>query len=273
MTIGRNIYFISDGTGITVENLGHSLLTQFPGLIYTIKKFPYVNTVAKAEKILLEIDEDWKNHKVKPIVFSTLISEEIRTIIQKSHGLVLDLFEKYVSPIEQELGIKSEHSIGKSHSLHDLYSYDARMEAINFTLNTDDGLAPQKYQNAEIILIGVSRCGKTPTCLYMAIQYGVKAANYPLIMDDLEKNQLPDFLLEHKDKIYGLSIDPNRLQTIRYKRRPNSQYSNLDQCKMEVRLAEKLFNLSKIPFLYSTTHSIEEIATHILEYKGIGKSN
>lgn len=272
MAIGRNVYFISDGTGITVEALGQSLLSQFSHLIYAIKKYPYVNSTAKAQEILKEIQADYSGSfsDQRPIIFSTLISAEIRNIIKQSNAFILDLFELYINPLEIELGSKSEHRIGKSHGLRDELSYDARMEAINFTLNTDDGMSTQKYANAEIILVGVSRCGKTPTCLYMAIKYGIKAANYPLVMEDLEQNRLPDFLEEHKDKIYGLSIDPKRLQTIRHKRRPNSQYSDLQQCQLEVKMAENLFSREKIPFLFTTVHSIEEITTHILEDKGIG---
>jgi regulator of PEP synthase PpsR (kinase-PPPase family) len=272
MTIGRNIYFISDGTGITVEALGHSLLTQFSHLVYSIKKYPYVNTTSKAQEILKEIQTESVTNffNQRPIIFSTLISSEIRNIIKQSNAFILDLFELYINPLELELGSKSEHRIGKSHGLKDEVIYDARMEAINFTLNTDDGMATQKYKNAEIILVGVSRCGKTPTCLYMAIKYGIKAANYPLVMEDLEQNKLPDFLEEHKNKIYGLSIDPKRLQTIRQKRLPDSQYAALQQCQLEIKMAENLFIRENIPFLFTTVHSIEEITTHILEDKGIG---
>lgn len=266
----RKIYFISDGTGITVETLGQSLLTQFSDLEYKAKKYPYVNTKEKAEKIISDIINDNKASKVKPIILSTLISKEIREVVKKSDVFALDLFEQYIAPLEKELDTRSNHTIGKSHGLKDIMRYDARMDAINFTLNTDDGLAIKKYDDAEIILVGVSRCGKTPTCLYMAIQYGIKAANYPLVIEDLESNKLPDFLSEYKHKIYGLSIDPKRLHAIRYKRRPNSNYANMQQCNLEVKLAESLFLREKIPFLYTTTHSIEEIATHILEDKGLG---
>lgn len=274
MTTGRNIYFISDGTGITVEALGQSLLSQFSHLIYAIKKYPYVNTTTKAEEILKEIQMDYTTSfsKQRPIIFSTLISQEIRDIIKQSNAFILDLFELYINPLEIELGSKSEHRVGKSHGLKDELTYDARMEAINFTLNTDDGMSIEKYKNAEIILVGVSRCGKTPTCLYMAIKYGIKAANYPLVMEDLEQNKLPYFLEEQKNKVYGLSIDPKRLQAIRQKRRPDSKYAELQQCQLEVKMAENLFIREEIPFLFTTTHSIEEITTHILEDKGIGSN-
>lgn len=271
MTTGRNVYFISDGTGITVETLAQSLLSQFSNLIYAVKKIPYVNTIDKAHNVIEQIMTENTNNEHKPIIFSTLIDLNIRKIIKSTNYLVLDLFELYINPLENELNSISDRSVGRSHSLKDIMTYDARMDAINFTLNTDDGLATQKYKNAEIILVGISRCGKTPTCLYMAIQYGIKAANYPLVIEDLEQNKLPDFLSNYKDKIYGLSIDPKRLHAIRHKRRPNSSYSKLQQCIKEVKMAERLFKHEKIPFLFTTTHSIEEITTHILEDKGLGK--
>ncbi len=263
----RNIYFISDGTGITVQNLGQSLLTQFNELEYASKKFPYVNTVAKAETIVNQIKQENKDNIYRPIILSTLIDLDIRNTIKSSNCFQIDFFEEHIGPLENELNQRSNHTIGKTHSLKDVMSYDARMDAINFTLNTDDGLAVKQYEEAQLIIIGVSRCGKTPTCLYMAIQFGIKAANYPLINEDLEQNKLPSFLAKYKDKIYGLSIDPKRLQAIRFKRRPDSNYSNIKQCQLEVRKAETLFLQEKIPFLYTTTHSIEEIAAHIIEDK------
>lgn len=266
----RNLYFISDGTGITVENLGHSLLTQFSDLKYKSKKYPYVNTTDKARNIIKEIELANKDSKTRPIILSTLIDKDIRNIIKSSNAFLIDFFEQHIGPLEKELNYRSNHTIGKTHSLQDIMRYDARMDAINFTLNTDDGLATKHYEEAEVIIVGISRCGKTPTCLYMAIQYGIKAANYPLVIEDLELNRLPLSLEKYKHKLYGLSIDPIRLQAIRLKRRPNSNYSNLNQCKKEVRQAENLFHREKIPFLYTTTHSIEEIAAHILEEKKLG---
>lgn len=266
----RRIYFISDGTGITVENLGQSLLTQFSDLEYKSKKYPYINTKEKAKAITKKIIEKNKDSEFRPIILSTLISDEIRSEIKKSNVFMIDFFEEHIDPLEQELGIRSNHTIGKTHSLTDIMRYDARMDAINFTLYTDDGLALKKYEDAQIIIIGISRCGKTPTCLYMSIQYGIKAANYPLVDEDLEDHKLPHFLEKYKHKIYGLSIDPKRLQTIRHKRRPNAKYSDLKQCQYEVKQAEQLFQREKIPFLYTTSHSIEEIAAHILQDKGLG---
>ncbi len=270
-SINRKIYFISDGTGITVENLGVSLLTQFSKLKYTAKKIPYVNTVKKAKEIAQAINQEIAEHNNKPIIISTLVNIEIREIIKSCNALVLDFFEQYINPLERELQCSSDHTMGKTHSLKNVYQYDARMDAINFTLNTDDGLSTKKYTEAEVIIIGVSRCGKTPTCLYMAIQYGIKAANYPLVIEDLQENKLPDFLLPYKHKLYGLSIDPRRLQAIRHKRRPDTNYSDLKQCMLEVKMAESLFLKEKIPFLYTTTHSIEEITTHIISDKNINK--
>lgn len=269
----RKIYFISDGTGITVETLGQSLLTQFGSLEYTSKKYPYIDTIEKAEKISQEINQETINTKLKPIILSTLISEDIRNTIKKSANkcLVLDFFEQYINPLEQELNLSSDHTIGKSHSLTNLHKYDSRIDAINFALSTDDGLSQKKYSKADIILIGVSRSGKTPTCLYMAMKYGIKAANYPLVEEDLEQHTLPELLKPFQNKLYGLSIDPKRLQSIRQKRRPDTKYASIKKCRDEIKLAEQLFLLHDIPFLYTTTHSIEEITAHIIADKQIDK--
>lgn len=267
----RKIYFISDGTGITVESLGQSLLTQFAEVSYTTKKIPYVNTEDKAIKIREMINQEAEANNTRPIVISTLVSTELREILKDSNFLVLDFFEQYINPLEKELGCHSDHTIGKTHGLKDLYQYDARMDAINFTLQTDDGLDIKKYNDSEIIIIGVSRCGKTPTCLYMAIQYGIKAANYPLVIEDLEQKKLPAFLEPYRKKLYGLSIDPKRLQMIRHKRRPNSNYSDMKQCVLETKLAEDIFHKENIPFLFTTNHSIEEITAHIIDEKQINK--
>ena len=261
----RIAFFISDGTGITAEILGHSLLSQFEGIGFTQRVMPFVDSIEKAERCLVEIEEAVRRDGSRPILFTTLVNPEVRSVIRRSNCLVLDFFESFLDPLEAELGCQSSHTIGRSHAAADRKEYRDRMEAINFAMAHDDGVSSRDLDTADVILIGVSRSGKTPTCLYLALQFGVKAANYPLIPDDFERDALPRPLLPHRNKLFGLTIGPERLSEIRNERRPGSKYASLDNCRGEVSDAERLMARYGIPALNSTTRSIEEIATKILQ--------
>ncbi len=260
----RRVYYISDRTGLTVEALGSSLLTQFADVDFLRVTLPFIDTVEKARAAVQEVNES--NHELgqRPLIFSSIVDDPVREEINKADGLVLDVFERFIVPLESELGVKSTHAVGKSHSAGNAKDYNHRIEAINYTLAHDDGVTHRGLEEADIILVGVSRSGKTPTCLYMAMQFGIKAANYPLIPEDLEANRLPPSLLPHKHKVWGLSIAPDRLHQIRRERRPDSKYAAVENCRYEVSAAEKLMRQTDIPYLDSTTKSIEEIATHVL---------
>ena len=182
---------------------------------------------------------------------------------------MIDIFSSFLAPLEQALGEHSSYSVGKSHSIGHNSNYMERIEAVNFALDNDDGARTHKYDKADLILVGVSRCGKTPTCLYMAMQFGIRAANYPLTDDDMESLKLPAALREHKHKLFGLTIDPDRLTAIRNERKPNSRYSSFAQCEFEVREVERLFQRENIPHINSTHFSVEEISAKILVEKGV----
>ncbi|MCX7817201.1 MAG: kinase/pyrophosphorylase [Syntrophales bacterium] len=261
----RSIFFISDGTAITAETLGHSLLTQFNHIQFDYYTIPFVDTVEKAKITVVRINQEADRTQSTPIVFSTLISPEIREIIKQSKAKVYDLFDVFISPLEQEFSEKSSQVVGKFHSLLNLDNYDVRIDAVNFALNTDDGKSTRDYNRADIVIIGVSRAGKTPTCLYLGLQFGIYAANFPLTEDDLLKpgRGLPKVLIPFRRKLFGLTIHPERLHKIREQRRPGSRYASLLQCQAEVRAAESLFLAEKIPFLNITTMSVEEIAAKI----------
>ncbi len=261
----RIAFFISDSTGITAEILGHSLLSQFEGIAFTQKVMPFVDSIEKAEACLREIEDAARRDGSRPILFTTLVNAEVRTVIRRSGCLVLDFFESFLDPLEAELGVHSSHTIGRSHAAADRKEYHDRMEAINFALAHDDGVSNRDLDKADVILIGVSRSGKTPTCLYLALQFGVRAANYPLIPEDFERDALPKPVLPFRSKLFGLTIAPNRLSDIRNERRPGSQYASLDNCRREVSDAERLMGRYGIPSLNSTTRSIEEIAAKILQ--------
>lgn len=260
----RTVFFVSDRTGITAETLGHSLLTQFDNIHFKQINLPYVDSMEKAEHVVEQINRAAREDGARPIVFSTLVDARVRTVVAECDGVFLDFFDTFIGPLERELGVKSSHTVGRSHGLVDLTMYGGRMEAVNFALNTDDGTTTQHYDQADIILIGVSRSGKTPTCLYLALQFGIRASNYPLTDEDLTDSQLPSALEPFRHKLYGLTIDPLRLHQIRTERKPDSRYASLRQCQNEVQQAEALYRIKGIPFLNTTTMSIEEIATTIL---------
>lgn len=265
----RTVFFISDGTGITAETLGHSLLTQFEEIEFTKVTIPYLDSIEKAENAVQQINLAAENDKQKPLVFSTLVNPDIRKLIDNCRCLVLDFFKTFIDPLEEELKIESTHRVGRMHGLVDYKAYTLRMEAVNFALNQDDGLRPQNYHKADLIVVGVSRCGKTPTCLYLALQFGLNAANYPFTDDDIHHLELPEVLQNFKNKLFGLTIDPHRLHLIRQERRPNSKYASLHQCEIEVQKVENFYKKENIPFLSSTTRSIEEISSSILVMMGL----
>jgi regulator of PEP synthase PpsR (kinase-PPPase family) len=265
----RTVFFISDGTGITAEALGNSLLAQFPNTNFKRITLPYIDSEAKAHEVVKTIQDTAEEDGVKPIVIDTVVDRSLRGILSESNSLQIDIFSTFVEPLEQELQQKSTFSVGKSHGITESTRYKNRIESVNFALENDDGIRTRHYDEADIILVGVSRCGKTPTCLYMALQFGVRAANYPLTEEDLEHNGLPNCLKPYKDKLYGLTIDPFQLAAIRHERRPNSRYSSLSQCETEVRFGEQLFRINQIPSINTTTFSIEEISTRIMADRGL----
>lgn len=260
----RTVFFVSDGTGITAETFGHSVLTQFE-LRFRQVRLPFIDTLDKAHDAVRKINEAFASDGQRPIIFSTLVHTELSDVIRKCKGMYMDMFQTFVAPLEQELGVKSTHTIGRSHNIVDSEEYKNRIEAINFSLAHDDGQSHKNLAEADVILVGVSRSGKTPTSLYLAMQYGIKAANYPLIPDDFERGKLPSSLYEFKSKIFGLTITPERLSEIRNERRAGSKYASLENCRYEVNEAEAMMKREGIRWLSSTTKSIEEISTTILQ--------
>ncbi len=305
----RTAFFISDRTGLTAEELGRSLLTQFDSIQFERITLPYLDTADKARAAVARINAAAQTDEQRPLLFSTLLLPDVRSIIAQSNALILDLFESFIAPLETELGIPSSHAVGRSHGVG--ASYTARMDAVNFALSHDDGGITRELHRADIILIGVSRCGKTPTSLYLALQFGIYAANYPLVPEDFAaaklfqfqfegdtkrrrasdedstfstarsergsqrsstekvELELPPALKPLRDKLYGLTIRPERLQQLRAERLPNSRYAALDNCQLEVKQAESLMRLANIPYLDVTSMSVEEIATTLLHQAGL----
>ena len=265
MNLTRTVFFISDGTGITAETLGHSLLSQFEGIDFRQVRIPFVDSADKARHCLVQIRQAGEADGVRPIVISTLVDSAVAEALREADALLLDFFAAFIAPLEDELGSRSSHAIGRSRGVVSSRDYTARIEAINFTLAHDDGVSTIDLGQSDVILLGVSRSGKTPTSLYLSLQFGIKAANYPLIPEDFERGRLPADLHKYRHKLFGLSISPERLSRIREERRPSSRYSSIENCRYEVEAAQKMMRREGIRWLDSTTKSIEEIAATLLQ--------
>jgi regulator of PEP synthase PpsR (kinase-PPPase family) len=263
-SIHRTAFFLSDRTGITVEMLGHSLLSQFENIPLDEITLPYIDSRAKATSAVRTINERCIADGARPLVFSTLVNPEIRLTINSADALHLDCFSIFIAPLEAELGVRSSENMGRSHRASDTTGYRKRIDAINYALKHDDGLSQKDWNRADVTLVGVSRTGKTPTCLYLALQYGIYAANYPLIPEDFQHAELPAQIRNARSKLFGFTIHPERLHEIRSERKPESVYASLGNCKYEVQSAEKLMRHAGIPYLDVTSKSIEELATAVL---------
>ncbi len=267
--MSRKVFYISDGTAITAEVFGHAVLSQFP-VEFESLTIPFVETTIKAEAVIKQINDSFITTGERPLVFHSIVNPEIRDIIYSSEGLDYDFLNTFVAPLEQQLGIAASPVVHRTHGKGN-DSYEARIDAINYAMENDDGQTMKHMDKADIILLGVSRCGKTPSSLYLSMQFGIKAANYPFTEDDMDNLKLPEALKRNKDKLFGLTIDPNRLHEIRQSRMENSRYSSLRQCRLEVKEVEMLFKKERIPFVNTTNHSVEEISTKILDMTGLDR--
>lgn len=261
----RSVFFISDRTGITTEALGNALLTQFSHITFKKEYIPFVDGANKAEQVLIKIKNRFEQTHQKPIVFTSIMNPILREKFKLTHIFHIDFFETYIPTLERELGMSASHALGMSHGMQDEDKYYKRMDAIEFSLVNDDGVSDKNYADADVILIGVSRVGKTPTCLYLAVNYGIKAANYPLIETDLDTDKLPTILTPYHDKLFGLTIELDRLHNIRSHRKPGSQYADIRVCQTEIVAAEAIMQNSNIPFLNTSKKSVEEIAVAIMQ--------
>jgi regulator of PEP synthase PpsR (kinase-PPPase family) len=264
----RTVFFVSDGTGITTETLGHSLLTQFPHVSFNQERLPFVDDLASAEAAVGMINQASRKDGAPAIVFNTIIDENLCAVMRASEGIIIDLFATFIKPLEDALGTEHLPTVGRAHGVKDFQKYEDRMSATNYAMTHDDGVSID-FAEADLILVGVSRSGKTPTCLYMALHFGVKSANYPLTPEDLDEMRLPPFLRRYKRKIVGLMIEPERLMQIRETRKPGSRYASLRQCRQEVDAAESLFRMEGIPVFHTTHSSIEEISSRVLLQLGL----
>ena len=267
--VKRSVFFISDGTAITAETLGHSLLAQFPHVKFDIHIIPYITSEEAAMNVVEEINQRAEKDGQQPLVFDTLVDPYARDIINTANAVNLDVFEGLISKLSDVLGTPPTTLVGQTHAVTDSESYKARIDAVHFALDNDDGARTRHYDKADLILIGVSRSGKTPTSIYLSLQFGIRVANYPLTEEDLDDNRLPAVLKAHKNKLFGLMIDAERLVAIRTERKANSRYASFSQCQMELRAVEGIYISEGIKYLNVSEMSIEEISTRVLQMTGL----
>lgn len=258
----RTAFYISDGTALTSEAFGHAMLSLFP-IKFKHRTLPFIDSVEKAQRCCQQINQAAAEDSGKPLIFHTFVNTDIKKIVTQGNGINYDFLDHFVGPMEAELGVSAQPKTNRTHGIHQDYNF--RIDAVDYTLANDDGVSTKEYDQADIILIGASRTGKTPTCLYLALQYGIKAANYPITEDDMENLALTYDLKMHRHKLFGLTIDVERLQSIRQARRANSQYASLEQCEKEINKIENLYRQEAIPFLNSTHASVEELAAKIMD--------
>ncbi|QHS09708.1 pyruvate, water dikinase regulatory protein [Sinimarinibacterium sp. NLF-5-8] len=271
MTQTRPVFFVSDGTGITAETLGNSLLTQFEGFPFDKTTLPFVNTVERAKNTVDYINFVADQTGARPLVISTTVNEEVRAILRPVRALFMDLFDRFMLDIEEELNLRADHAQGRAHGVSDQRRYEERIDAMHYAMEHDDGASTRDLSRADVILIAPSRCGKTPTTMYLALQYGLFSTNFPLTEDDLEQLRIPDSLKGLESRCFGLTSDPERLAQIRSERRSGSRYASLEQCSYELRQAEQLYRRYGIPFVNSASMSIEEISTVVMQEKQLRK--
>jgi regulator of PEP synthase PpsR (kinase-PPPase family) len=268
----RQVFFLSNGTAITAETLGLSLLAQFPDHRFQTRTIPFIDTLEKAHAVAEDVNRSINEANQLPIVICTMGDDDLMKIINQTKALVIDPFGDILPRLEKVLASR-HHQPGQSHRTVNPTLYESRIDAIDYAMQHDDGGRTQNYDEAEIILVGVSRSGKTPSCLYLALQFGIKAANYPITEEDMQYEQLPEPLRPFKERLYGLTTDLKRLANVRQERRPDSRYSSLEQCRYELRAVEDMYLRHKIPFINTSAMSVEEIAARIIRDNGLHRTD
>ncbi len=265
----RKVFFVSDRTGLTAESYGKCLLAQFPNLEFETVTLAFVDTTEKALHAREQINQASLETNLKPVVFSTLVHDDEQYIIESANACVISLFHSFIGSLENFFGVESSHKQGISRISFSDTTYQRRLDAIDFSLVHDDGVRIDHYDQADVILAGVSRCGKTPTSLYLAMNFSLKVANYPLTPEDMESDELPKCLQENVHKLVGLTIKPVPLSRIRRQRRPDSDYSSLEICQAELKQAQSMFDKAAIPVFETTDTSIEEISSRVVRALGL----
>ena len=258
------VFFLSDSTGITAETMGNALLIQFPNLRFDRRLIPFISTVEEARRVVAILDAAAAG-PVTPLAFSTAAVEEVRQELRHTRCPPIDFFELHMEQVESILGAKGVRMAARLHGMGDVKRYNARMAAVEYAIEHDDGQSIRALDKADVILVAPSRCGKTPTTMYLALQHGVFVANYPLVEEDFSSAELPGPVRGLRDRCFGMTTTPARLSQVRHQRRPNSRYASLEQCTYELRQAEAMYRNHRLPMINSSTKSVEEMSTVILQ--------
>jgi len=258
------VFFLSDSTGISAETMGNALLIQFPDIRFERTLFPFITSVEEARRVVALLDEAMDG-PVTPLVFTTAADDTVRQELARTRAPFIDFFDIHMSRVEEILGLRGLHEAARLHGVGDIRSYNTRMAAVEFTIEHDDGQSIRGLEKADVILIAPSRCGKTPTSMYLALQHGLFVANYPLVDEDFDTNELPRPIRHLRDRCFGITTTPARLSQVRHERRPNSRYASAEQCAYELRQAESMYRAHRIPMINSSAKSVEEMSTVILQ--------
>jgi [pyruvate, water dikinase]-phosphate phosphotransferase / [pyruvate, water dikinase] kinase len=258
------IFFLSDSTGITAETMGNALLIQFPNLRFERRLIPFISTVEEARRVVAILDAAAAG-PVTPLAFSTTAVEEVRQELLRTQCPLIDFFDLHMERVESILGAKGVRVAARLHGMGDVQRYNARMAAVEYAIEHDDGQSMRALDKADVILVAPSRCGKTPTTMYLALQHGIFVANYPLVEEDFSSAELPRPVRGLRDRCFGMTTTPARLSQVRHERRANSRYASLEQCTYELRQAEAMYRNHRLPVINSSTKSVEEMSTVILQ--------
>jgi regulator of PEP synthase PpsR (kinase-PPPase family) len=258
------VFFLSDSTGITAETMGNALLIQFPDLRFERRLIPFISTIDEARRVVKVLDTAAAG-PVTPLAFSTAAVEEVRHELSHTKCPLIDFFDLHMERVESILGTKGIRVAARLHGMGDVKRYNTRMAAVEYAIEHDDGQSMRALDKADVILIAPSRCGKTPTTMYLALQHGIFVANYPLVDEDFETAELPRPVRGLRDRCFGMLTTPARLSQVRHERRPNSRYASFQQCTYELRQAEAMYRNHRLPVINSSTKSVEEMSTVILQ--------
>jgi [pyruvate, water dikinase]-phosphate phosphotransferase / [pyruvate, water dikinase] kinase len=258
------VFFLSDSTGISAETMGNALLIQFPDLHFERTLIPFISSVEEAREVVAQLDAAMEG-PVTPLVFSTAAVDEVREELNKSKAPIIDFFGIHMSRVEEQLGARGLREARRLQGVGDVRRYNSRMAAIEFAIEHDDGLSPRGLDRADVVLLAPSRCGKTPTAMYLALQHGMFVANYPLVDEDLETTDLPRPVQDLADRCFGLTTTVSRLSRVRQERRPDSRYASEEQCRYELRRATAIYETHSLPTVDTSAASVEEIATVVIQ--------
>jgi len=269
-TTPQDVYYVSGSTAILAEDMGKALLAQFQGILFREEKIPFIHTPEDAHKALEHILQQSEGNP--PLVFCTIMDQATRDVFNCPQVRFFDIFLNTLELLEQALGTPALREPGYSRHFT-LSRMNKRVDAIHFSLEHDDGTRPAEYDEAEIILVGVSRSGKTPASIYLATHMELKSANFPLTEDHLHQHELPKEIVRNRKRAVGLTCSPQYLHTIREKRYAGSTYASLATCTRELQQANRLYIRHNLKVINVEGRSIEEIAVQAIQAIGLNKKN